>query len=275
MSSGRPARGWWSQRMRNVAGSSGTSTTAHSRTSSGSSSTCSSSPARRLGPGECRRSARGDRQRRPGCVGAFESSRTGSTRRCSSIADWQRRCCERRGGAGSAGESRRCARVSAGGRGDGVLLLPRGATERGQARRGRTRARRSRVAGARAAFASRCPTTAPASTRPEQRRRGSANMGDRLGALGGRLDASPRSLGGHARSPARSRSHHEVRVLVADDQAPFRRAARAVVRCRRGLPARRRGDLRRGGASALVDARPDLVLMDIGMAGIGGIEAAR
>jgi DNA-binding NarL/FixJ family response regulator len=65
-----------------------------------------------------------------------------------------------------------------------------------------------------------------------------------------------------------------VRVLVADDQAPFRRAARSVVAATREFELV--GEATSGEeAVALVESlRPDLVLMDIAMAGIGGIEAA-
>ena len=64
-------------------------------------------------------------------------------------------------------------------------------------------------------------------------------------------------------------------VLVVDDQAPFRFAAKAVLRRLDGF------ELVGEGASgaeaiALVDElHPDLVLMDINMPGMNGIEAAR
>jgi DNA-binding NarL/FixJ family response regulator len=66
-----------------------------------------------------------------------------------------------------------------------------------------------------------------------------------------------------------------VRVLVADDQAPFRRAARSVIDATPEFEVV--GEARSGEeAVALVRSlRPDLVLMDIAMSGIGGIEAAR
>jgi two-component system invasion response regulator UvrY len=66
-----------------------------------------------------------------------------------------------------------------------------------------------------------------------------------------------------------------LRVLVADDHAPFRRAARAL------LAASDEYQLvgeATSGEQAVTLARalhPDLVLMDITMDGIGGIEAAR
>ena len=66
-----------------------------------------------------------------------------------------------------------------------------------------------------------------------------------------------------------------VGVVVVDDQAPFRRAAGAVVGATDGF--RLVGEAR-SGEEAVRLARsldPDLVLMDIKMPGIGGIEATR
>ena len=66
-----------------------------------------------------------------------------------------------------------------------------------------------------------------------------------------------------------------VRVLVVDDRAPFRRAARAVVGATSGFELI--GEAA-SGEEAVALARslePDLVLLDIHMPGIGGIEAAR
>lgn len=66
-----------------------------------------------------------------------------------------------------------------------------------------------------------------------------------------------------------------VRVVVADDHAPFRRAARSVLGTAAGFQLV--GEATSGEeAVALVDSlRPDLVLMDITMTGIGGIGAAQ
>lgn len=66
-----------------------------------------------------------------------------------------------------------------------------------------------------------------------------------------------------------------VRILVADDQAPFRKAARSVLEATLGFELV--GEATSGEeALALADSlHPDLVLMDIEMRGIGGVEAAR
>lgn len=67
----------------------------------------------------------------------------------------------------------------------------------------------------------------------------------------------------------------DVRVLIVDDQAPFRRAARAVVTLTPGFDVV--GEAETGeDAVAFVDReQPDLVLMDINMPGIDGCEASR
>jgi DNA-binding NarL/FixJ family response regulator len=64
-------------------------------------------------------------------------------------------------------------------------------------------------------------------------------------------------------------------VLVVDDQAPFRFAAKAVLRRLPGFELT--GEAASGAeAIALVEElHPDLVLMDINMPGMTGIEAAR
>ena len=69
--------------------------------------------------------------------------------------------------------------------------------------------------------------------------------------------------------------HDDVRVLIVDDQAPFRRAARAVVTLTPGFEVL--GEAETGeDAVAMVEAQhPDLVLMDINMPGIDGCEATR
>jgi DNA-binding NarL/FixJ family response regulator len=66
-----------------------------------------------------------------------------------------------------------------------------------------------------------------------------------------------------------------VRVLIVDDHEAFRRAARAVIQETDGFELA--GEAADGEASvdAARNLRPDLVLMDINLPGISGIEATR
>jgi two-component system, NarL family, invasion response regulator UvrY len=68
---------------------------------------------------------------------------------------------------------------------------------------------------------------------------------------------------------------HAVSVLIVDDQAPFRLAAKAVVRATPGFDVV--GEAKSGNeAVELVGSlHPELVLMDINMDGMSGIEATR
>jgi two-component system, NarL family, invasion response regulator UvrY len=66
-----------------------------------------------------------------------------------------------------------------------------------------------------------------------------------------------------------------VAVLIVDDQAPFRAAARAVIGVTPGFEVVAEAD---SGEAAVTEARtrhPALVLMDINLPGINGIEATR
>jgi CheY-like chemotaxis protein len=67
----------------------------------------------------------------------------------------------------------------------------------------------------------------------------------------------------------------EVRVLVVDDQEPFRRAMTAVVEETEGFVVV--GSAASGEEAVLTatDVRPDLVLMDVHLPGIDGLEATR
>ena len=66
-----------------------------------------------------------------------------------------------------------------------------------------------------------------------------------------------------------------MRVLVVDDQTPFRLAAKAVVRRAEGFE--HVGDAATGeeAVERVDELTPDLVLMDINMPGINGVEATR
>ena len=65
-----------------------------------------------------------------------------------------------------------------------------------------------------------------------------------------------------------------VTVLIADDQAPFREAAGAVVGATSGFELVGEADSGELAVELVESLAPDLVLMDINMAGISGIEAA-
>src|SRR5262245_50752639 len=66
-----------------------------------------------------------------------------------------------------------------------------------------------------------------------------------------------------------------VRVIVADDQAPFRQAARTVVAATPGFTLVGEATSGEDAVRLVGSLAPDLVLLDVVMPGIGGIEAAR
>jgi CheY-like chemotaxis protein len=70
-------------------------------------------------------------------------------------------------------------------------------------------------------------------------------------------------------------AEHEVKVLVVDDQDPFRRAMAAVVEATDGFVVL--GAVASGEESieAVRVMQPDLVLMDVNLPGISGVDATR
>ena len=67
----------------------------------------------------------------------------------------------------------------------------------------------------------------------------------------------------------------DVRVLIVDDQEPFRLAMAAVVEETAGFVVAGTAVTGEESLEAAAELAPDLVLMDVNLPGIGGIEAAR
>lgn len=66
-----------------------------------------------------------------------------------------------------------------------------------------------------------------------------------------------------------------VRVLIVDDQEPFRSAARMVVEMADGFEVAGEAESGEEGVDFAAELRPDLVLMDVYLPGIDGLEATR
>ena len=66
-----------------------------------------------------------------------------------------------------------------------------------------------------------------------------------------------------------------VRVLIVDDQEPFRLAARMVVEATEGFEVAGEVDTGEDSVEAARELDPDLVLMDVNLPGINGLEATR
>ena len=66
-----------------------------------------------------------------------------------------------------------------------------------------------------------------------------------------------------------------VRVLIVDDQEPFRMAARLVVEATDGFDVVGEAETGEQSVEMAHDVSPDLVLMDVNLPGINGLEATR
>jgi DNA-binding NarL/FixJ family response regulator len=66
-----------------------------------------------------------------------------------------------------------------------------------------------------------------------------------------------------------------VRVLIVDDQAPFRMAARMVVEATDGFDVVGEAESGEDSVAMAAELSPDLVLMDVNLPGIDGLDATR
>ena len=66
-----------------------------------------------------------------------------------------------------------------------------------------------------------------------------------------------------------------VRVLIVDDQEPFRMAARMVVDATEGFDVVGEAESGEDSVTMAAELAPDLVLMDVNLPGINGLDATR
>jgi DNA-binding NarL/FixJ family response regulator len=66
-----------------------------------------------------------------------------------------------------------------------------------------------------------------------------------------------------------------VRVLIVDDQEPFRQAARMVVELTDGFDVVGEAETGEDSVAMAAELQPDLVLMDVNLPGINGLDATR
>jgi DNA-binding NarL/FixJ family response regulator len=67
----------------------------------------------------------------------------------------------------------------------------------------------------------------------------------------------------------------DVRVLIVDDQEPFRMAARMVVEATDGFEVVGEAETGEDSVAMAAELSPDLVLMDVNLPGINGLDATR
>jgi DNA-binding NarL/FixJ family response regulator len=85
-----------------------------------------------------------------------------------------------------------------------------------------------------------------------------------------RIHLSPQSA-----APGPEAADAPVRVLIVDDQAPFRSVATALVRAVRGWQVAGEAATGEDAVRLAGEIGPDVVLMDINLPGMTGIEATR
>jgi DNA-binding NarL/FixJ family response regulator len=78
-----------------------------------------------------------------------------------------------------------------------------------------------------------------------------------------------------ARSTGRCTQDVTVRVVIVDDQEPFRLAARMVVESTEGFEVAGEAETGEASLELIHEVDPDLVLMDVNLPGINGLEATR
>ena len=66
-----------------------------------------------------------------------------------------------------------------------------------------------------------------------------------------------------------------VRVMIVDDQEPFRLAARMVVELTEGFEVVGEAETGEDSVAMAAELQPDLVLMDVNLPGINGLDATR
>lgn len=70
-------------------------------------------------------------------------------------------------------------------------------------------------------------------------------------------------------------SDGSIKVLIVDDQPPFRTAARDVVEIAEGFEVVGEAESGEDGVAKARELEPDLVLMDVNLPGINGLEATK